>query len=113
MKGHSTHSAAAAAALAGGWLHTGDLGQIDADGFLTITGRKKDLLVLSNGKKVAPTFVEGLLAKDPAIEQAVVFGEGRPFLSAIIVPRWPVLREAIWSTGLNGELTDEELARRD
>ncbi|GBD36374.1 Long-chain-fatty-acid--CoA ligase FadD15 [bacterium HR36] len=74
-------------ALADGWFHTGDLGFLDADGFLTITGRKKDLLVLSNGKKVVPTELESLLAGSPHIEQAVVSGDGRSYLTALIVPR--------------------------
>ena len=68
---------ATAEAIRDGWLHTGDLGTLDADGFLTITGRKKELLVLSNGKKVIPTHIEGLLVADDCIDQAVVYG-GHP-----------------------------------
>jgi long-chain acyl-CoA synthetase len=71
-----------------GWLHTGDLGQLDEDGFLSITGRKKELLVLSNGKKVAPSYLEGLLLADPCIDQVVIYGEGKSFLSALVVPHW-------------------------
>jgi long-chain acyl-CoA synthetase len=111
MKGYWKHPEATANAIQGGWFHTGDLGQLDADGYLTITGRKKDLIVLSNGKKVAPTFVEGLLAAEPMIEQAVVFGEGKPYLTALIVPRWPVLREALRARGIDG--SDEELSMRE
>src|SRR6202011_6125657 len=77
MKGYWNNPAATAEAIRDGWLHTGDLGALDADGFLRITGRKKDLLVLSNGKKVAPACVEGLLLADPCIDQAVGCGEGR------------------------------------
>ena len=77
MKGYWKNPQATAEAIRDGWLHTGDLGQIDADGFLTITGRKKELLVLSNGKKVVPTHIEGLLVADPCIDQAVVHGEGK------------------------------------
>ena len=62
------------------------------DGFLKITGRKKDLLVLSNGKKVVPTLIEGLLQADPCIDQAVVCGEGRNFLTALVVPHWDNVR---------------------
>lgn len=74
-------------ALTEGWFRTGDLGTLDAEGFLTITGRKKDLLVLSNGKKVSPSQLENLLAASPHIEQAVVYGEGKSFLTALLVPR--------------------------
>jgi long-chain acyl-CoA synthetase len=88
MKGYWNDPAATAAAIRDGWFYTGDLGEIDADGFLRITGRKKDLLVLSNGKKVAPSLVEGLLLADPCIDQVVVCGEGRNYLCALIVPAW-------------------------
>ncbi len=75
-----------ARALQNGWLHTGDIGVIDPDGSLRITDRKKDLIVLSGGENVAPARIEGLLIAEPAITQAVVAGEGRAFLSALLVP---------------------------
>jgi long-chain acyl-CoA synthetase len=77
-----------------GWLHTGDLGEIDADGFLFIRGRKKELIVLSTGKKVSPTRVENLLTTSPLIEQAAIFGDGQPALAALIVPADVADREA-------------------
>jgi long-chain acyl-CoA synthetase len=95
MKGYWNDPAATAEAIRDGWLHTGDLGEIDADGYLTITGRKKDLLVLSSGKKIVPCHIEGLLIGDPCIDQAVVYGEGKSFLSALIVPNWQNVREAM------------------
>lgn len=95
MKGYWNDPAATAEALEDGWLHTGDLGRLDEDGFLYITGRKKELLVLSNGKKVVPAHLEGLLLADPCIDQAVVCGEGRNFLSALIVPQWTNLRKQL------------------
>jgi long-chain acyl-CoA synthetase len=101
MAGYWHDPEASAAALRGGWLHTGDLGSLDADGFLTITGRKKDILVLSNGKKVAPSFLEGLLLADPCIDQAVVYGEGRSFLTALLVPHWGNLCAALAQAGLS------------
>lgn len=67
-----------------GWLHTGDIGAIDADGFLKITDRKKDLIVTSGGKKVAPQMVENLLKADPLIEEAIVLGDGERHLIALI-----------------------------
>ena len=68
-----------------GWLHTGDIGRVDADGFLTITDRKKDMIVLSGGENVSPARIEGLLIAQPEIAQAVVLGEGRAGLSALVV----------------------------
>jgi len=95
MKGYWHNPPATAEAIRDGWFHTGDLGELDADGFLKITGRKKELLVMSNGKKVVPSFIEGLLQSDPCIDQAVVCGEGRNFLTALIVPHWPNVRAAL------------------
>lgn len=95
MAGYWKNAADTASAIPDGWLHTGDVGQLDAAGFLTITGRKKDLLVLSNGKKVAPARIEGILLADPCIDQVVVCGEGRNFLTALIVPHWANLAAAL------------------
>jgi long-chain acyl-CoA synthetase len=100
MKGYWNNPQATAEAIQGGWLHTGDLGELDGEGFLKITGRKKELLVLSNGKKVVPSYIEGLLLADPCIDQAVVSGEGRSFLTALIVPHWPNLRRQLASEGV-------------
>jgi long-chain acyl-CoA synthetase len=112
MKGYWNNPQATAEAIRDGWLYTGDLGSLDADGFLTITGRKKELMVLSNGKKVVPSAVEGLLLADPCIDQAVVFGEGHSFPTALIVPHWDNLRRALRDAGtvLDG-LEPEALAR--
>ncbi|HUQ33738.1 MAG TPA: AMP-binding protein, partial [Pyrinomonadaceae bacterium] len=67
-----------------GWLLTGDLGEIDADGFLKITGRKKELIVTSTGKKIAPALVENMLKEHHLISHALVFGEGKSYLVALI-----------------------------
>jgi long-chain acyl-CoA synthetase len=99
MRGYWKNDAATAEAIRDGWLYTGDLGEIDADGFLSITGRKKELLVLSNGKKVVPSYIEGLLIADECIDQAAVGGEGRSFLTALIVPHWENLRRALRAEG--------------
>jgi len=95
MKGYWNDPEGTRQALRGGWFHTGDLGRLDADGFLTITGRKKDILVLSSGKKVVPSHVEGLLLAEPCIDQAVIYGEGRSFLTALLVPQWANVRKAL------------------
>ncbi len=86
MKGYLGKPEETAAVLQDGWFHTGDLGKIDKDGFLAITGRKKDLLVTSGGKKVATRLIEELVEKDPYILRCVLFGEGRKFVTALIVP---------------------------
>lgn len=109
MKGYWNNSRATAEAIRDGWLRTGDLGRLDADGFLTITGRKKELLVLSSGKKVAPSNIEGLLLGDPCIDQAVVCGEGRSYLTALIVPHWCNVRQALRVQGVN---LDDQTAER-
>ena len=84
-----------------GWLHTGDVGEMDADGFLRITGRIKDLIVLSNGKKIAPQGVESQLMGSPLIAQVVVVGDGRATVGALIVPSFPALREAARQRGVS------------
>jgi long-chain acyl-CoA synthetase len=95
MKGYWKDPKATAETIQDGWLCTGDLGQLDQDGYLSITGRKKDLMVLSNGKKVIPTELEGLLLSEPCIDQAVIYGEGKHFLTALIVPNFEKLRAAV------------------
>jgi long-chain acyl-CoA synthetase len=100
MKGYWNNPAATADAIRDGWLHTGDLGALDADGYLSITGRKKDLLVMSNGKKVVPSHLEGLLVTDPCIDQAVVCGEARNYLTALLVPHWENVRAALKAEGM-------------
>jgi long-chain acyl-CoA synthetase len=110
MKGYWKDPQATAEVLRDGWLHTGDLGYLDQDGYLTITGRKKDLIVLSNGKKVVPTEVENRLMAEPCIEQVVVFGEGKSYLTALIVPNLARLRAALEKEGVF-EAQDERLVR--
>jgi long-chain acyl-CoA synthetase len=106
MKGYWRNPQETADAIQDGWLHTGDLGRIDEDGFLHITGRKKELLVLSNGKKVVPPHVEGILLADPCIDQVVVTGEGRNYLVALVVPHFTNLTQAL---GLPASSSPESL----
>lgn len=86
MDGYWNQPEPTAAALQDGWLHTGDVGVLDGDGYLTITDRKKDIIVLSGGENVSPARIEGLLMAEPEIAQAVVTGDGQAGLSALIVP---------------------------
>jgi long-chain acyl-CoA synthetase len=85
MHGYWGRPEETAAAIRDGWLHTGDIGTLDADGYLTITDRKKDMIVLSSGEKVSPARVEGMLVAEPPIAQAMVFGEGQAGVSALLV----------------------------
>jgi long-chain acyl-CoA synthetase len=86
MRGYYKNQAATDQVLKDGWLYTGDIGELDAEGFLKITGRKKEILVTSGGKNVAPVYLESLLCEDPLIAQALVVGDGKPYLAALIVP---------------------------
>jgi long-chain acyl-CoA synthetase len=93
MKGYWKNPEATARAIVDGWLYTGDVGHLDADGYLYITDRKKDLIITAGGKNIAPTELERLLISDPYIDQALVYGDRRPFVSAIIVPNFGKLEE--------------------
>jgi long-chain acyl-CoA synthetase len=91
MQGYCHREADTAEALEGGWFHTGDIGEIDPDGFLIITDRKKDILVTSGGKKIAPQPIENRLRRIPYFENVLVVGDHRNFISALIVPNYEAL----------------------
>jgi long-chain acyl-CoA synthetase len=95
MIGYWNNPAATDEILHDDWLSTGDLGRVDENGFVYITGRKKEILVTSGGKNVAPVYLESLLCEDPFILQAMVVGDGRNYLSALIVPNPETLRAEI------------------
>lgn len=92
MQGYWRNADATAQVLRDGWLHTGDVGEIDADGDIRITDRKKDLIVVSGGDNVSPARIEGLLTLRPEIAQAMVWGDGRSHLVALLVPNADWLR---------------------
>ena len=95
MKGYYNKPEATAEAIdREGWFHTGDIGQLDADGYLAITDRKKDLIVLAGGKKAAPQPIETELKKSPYISLPIVLGDRHKFLAALIVPDFERLAEA-------------------
>ena len=86
MKGYWRDNKATAEALHDGWLHTGDLAKIEDDGYITIKGRKKDIIVTSGGDNIAPAKIEAALTFLPEIEQVMIYGDQRAWLSAVIVP---------------------------
>jgi long-chain acyl-CoA synthetase len=106
MKGYWNDPESTARSIVDGWLHTGDVGHLDADGYLTITDRKKDLIITSGGKNIAPSELERLLVSDPYIDQAVIHGDRRPFVSALVVPNLPLLAEK--ARELGGSLAVDE-----
>jgi len=101
MKGYFGKPEATAEAIdAEGWFHTGDVGHLDADGFLKITDRKKDLIVLAGGKKAAPQPIENELKKSAYIEMPIVLGDRHKFLAALIVPKFDRVREYAERSGI-------------
>ncbi len=86
MKGYWNDPQATAQALVDGWLHTGDVGRVDEDGYICITDRKRDFIKNSGGEMISPARVEGYLTLEPEIAQAIVFGDRRPYLVAVLVP---------------------------
>ena len=105
MKGYFNNDTATAEVIDGeGWFHTGDIGIIDADGFVKITDRKKNIIVLSNGKNVAPQPIESALVQSPFISQVMVIGSERKNLAALIAPNFDALKA--WASE-NGVGTDD------
>jgi long-chain acyl-CoA synthetase len=100
--------------LADGYWPTGDIGYLDDDGFLRITGRKKHIFITAFGRNVAPEWVERELTVQPAIAQAVVFGEAKPFNVALLVPRGPADQHAVQQAvdAANAQLPDYARVQR-
>ena len=104
MKGYWNNPEATQAAIdEEGWFFTGDIGEIDTNGFLKITDRKKDIIITAGGKNVAPQNIENLLKMDEAIEQVAVIGDRRKFLVALVVPSFEWLDTFARDKGLSGD----------
>ncbi len=113
MRGYFNKPEATADALKDGWFHTGDIGQIDADGYLTITDRKKDLLVTSGGKKIAPQPIEAVLKRSPLVAEAMLLGDRRKYAAVLIVPDFAALERRLKGLGRPPGTHDELIQRPD
>jgi long-chain acyl-CoA synthetase len=113
MRGYwNAPEAARGAFTADGWYRTGDLGELDGEGCLRITDRLKNLIVLSTGKNVAPQPVESALVASPLISQAIVLGDGRKYVSAIVVPDYDAVRRELGTDASDRELAGDGSCRR-
>ncbi len=109
MKGYHNNPGATAEAIDDqGWFHTGDIGKLDEDGYLTITDRKKELIITSGGKNIAPLAVESAFNMEAYIETVVAVGDARPYLVALICPNFELLRDWAEKKGLRFQ-SDAEL----
>jgi long-chain acyl-CoA synthetase len=99
MIGYYNKPAETAAVMQDGWFHTGDIGALDAEGYLSITDRKKDLLVTSGGKKVAPQPIEAALKRSPLVGEVLILGDRRRFIAALIVPEFAALERRLKDLG--------------
>jgi long-chain acyl-CoA synthetase len=111
MLGYYHQPEATAETLEDGWVRTGDIGELDADGFLRITDRKKELIKTAGGKYVAPAPMESRLMQDPEIERAVVIGDERPYVVALVVPDWEALGSIEGISGRPEDLLGDERVR--
>ncbi len=106
MDGYWRDQEATAAAIVDGWLHTGDIGQLDDEGYLEITDRKKDIIVNAGGDNIAPAKVEGRLTFEPEIAQAMVVGDKSAYLVAVLVPDEECIAAAAKAAGVPPRLAD-------
>ncbi|OZG59921.1 AMP-binding protein [Bifidobacterium lemurum] len=103
----------AAAMTEDGWIRSGDLGVIDENGFVTITGRKKDIIITAGGKNVSPAPMEDVINTCPIISHTVVVGDGKPFIAALVELDDEMTRSWLGSQGLNADMSMSEVAQSD
>jgi long-chain acyl-CoA synthetase len=114
MRGYFNKPQATAEAIdAGGWFHTGDIGELDQDGYLKITDRKKDLIVTAGGKKIAPQPIETQVRNNPVFKNAVLIGDKRKFPVLLVVPDLDALRKWAGERKLNTDDLDQLLQQPD
>ncbi len=112
MQGYYKNESATAEALEkDGWFHSGDIGEIDADGYVRITDRKKDIIVTAGGKNVAPQNIENLLKTYPIVSQAMVYGDKRKYLVTLICANEENARKLLQDKGITAPATYAELAQ--
>jgi long-chain acyl-CoA synthetase len=111
LRGYWRNPEATAAAFEGEWFKSGDIGEIDDEGFISITGRKKELIVTAGGKNVAPATLEDPLRANPLVGQAVVIGDQRPFISALISLDPEMLPIWLSNNGLDKDLSLAQAAK--
>ena len=110
MQGYYDKPEATAEAIVDGWFHTGDIGRLDADGYLTITDRKKEIIVTAGGKNVAPTPIEAELKRSPIVAEAVLIGNRRPCITALLIPDFDALAHEL-GTPSGADAREEAVAR--
>ena len=113
MQGYFNKPEATADVMRDGWFHTGDIGLLDAEGYLTITDRKKDLLVTSGGKKIAPQPIEAVLKRSPLVAEAVLLGDRQKFAAVLIVPEFNALERRLKDLGRPPGTREELMTRPD
>ncbi len=113
MVGYHDNREATDACIRQGWFHTGDIGRLDEDGYLSITDRKKEILVTAGGKNVAPQPIEALLKRDPIVAEAMLIGDRRRYVSAVLVPDAPTLQQRLRGTGAASGSLEELVERED
>jgi len=111
--GYHKDAEATAEALQDGWLHSGDLGEFDAEGFLTITGRKKDIIITAGGKNVAPRLLESGMKDHPLISEAVVVGDRRKFLTCLVTLDAEAVEQFMTDRGLTGPPEENPEIRKE
>jgi long-chain acyl-CoA synthetase len=113
MRGYWNKPEATAEVIEDGWLHTGDIGELDRDGYLSITDRKKDLIVTSGGKKIAPQPLEARFKANPLVAEALIIGNGQRFPAVMIAPAFPVLEQRLMALQRPLGSREELVARPD